>query len=374
MRIKEKTMGTGNKMKPTLSPKERAKKNRKIAIILLAEVLVLAVLVLVFFTVDKVTGIQKVVINEADIEINDSVAENKSMIGYTNIALFGIDSRSGSLGTGNRSDTIMVLSINDENKEVKLVSVYRDTFLNRLDGTYNKINSAYSVDGPKQAINALNANLDLNITDYVSVGFRGLVDAIDALGGVMIDVDSAEITHLNNYMKCIAEDLDIAQTPVENTGYQLLNGLQATAYCRIRYTAGNDFKRTERQREVIMAMVDEAKTASASTLNDIADAVFPLVSTTLSIDEILKMISDVTEYQIIEQTGFPFATNITTAVIGSKGDSVIPLDLATNVSLLHKLLFNEENYIVSDTVQKYSDAIKQETAPYITGSSTEDIN
>lgn len=121
------------------------------------------------------------------------------MSGYRNVALFGVDARDKSLGKGNRTDTIIVASINETTKEVKLVSVYRDTYLNIGNDSYNKANSAYAKGGPLQAINMLNMNLDLNITDYVTVGWAGVADTIDALGGVEIDVDESEINHLNNY-------------------------------------------------------------------------------------------------------------------------------------------------------------------------------
>ena len=145
------------------------------------------------------------------------------MKGYRNIALFGVDSTTGALTKNTRSDTIMIASINQDTGECKLVSIYRDTYLNLSNDSYNKCNAAYAKGGPEQAINMLNMNLDMNITDFVTVGFAGLTDAVDALGGVMIDVDDSEISHLNNYQLCIAEDLKRSYTPVKDTGYQLLD-------------------------------------------------------------------------------------------------------------------------------------------------------
>ena len=227
----------------------RKKKNSSKAIILLvAEVMVACILVYVaytlFFKVD-VTKVGKVNLNEETISqsINENVATNQQMSGYTNIALFGVDSREEELTKNTRSDTIMIASINNANGDIKLCSVYRDTYLNLSNDTYTKCNAAYAQGGPEQAISMLNMNLDMDIQDFVTIGFRGLTDVVDALGGVSIDVTDAEISHLNNYQSTMATELKLNYTPVTSSGVQTLNGLQATAYCRIRYTAGDDFRR-----------------------------------------------------------------------------------------------------------------------------------
>ena len=184
------------------------------------------------------------------------------MKGYWNVALFGVDAtKPDQLYKNSRSDSIMIASINLDNGEVKLVSVYRDTYLNIGNDNYRKCNTAYAAGGAQQAIEMLNANLDMDITDFVTVGYQALMDCIDGLGGVWIEVDESEIKHINNYQKTISKDVlnDRPYTEVTKTGYQLLDGLQATAYCRIRYTKGDDFKRAERQREVLQAIEDEAK-------------------------------------------------------------------------------------------------------------------
>lgn len=259
----------------------------------------------------------------------------------------------------------MIASIDQDTGECKLVSVYRDTYLNLSNDTYNKCNAAYAKGGPEQAINMLNMNLDLNITDFVTVGFAGLTDAIDAVGGVYIDVDDSEISHLNNYQLCIAENLKRTYTPVQNTGYQLLDGLQATGYCRIRYTAGDDFKRAERQREVLTAVADQAKKASIPTLTETANAVFDEVYTSLDLSEIVDMLSNVGAYYISETEGFPQEAYRRTGTIGSKGSCVIPTSLEDNVKWLHKFLFNADNYDPSSTVKECSEKIYQDTNGYL---------
>ena len=347
----------------------KTKKKRRRMVLFIIEIFVLLIMLVVLYGVLKTEKIGKITIKEEDIVINEEVETNVAMKGYRNIALFGVDARNGALGKGTRTDTIMIASINEDTKEVKLISVYRDTYLNLGNDSYNKANSAYAKGGPEQAINMLNMNLDMNITDYATVGFAGLVDTVDELGGVMIEVDEAEIDHLNNYQIGLAEDLDRSYTPVKSTGLQLLDGMQATAYCRIRYTKGDDFKRAERQREVLLAVAEEAKKASATTLNSIANKVFPQVSTSLSLDEILSLLGSIAEYEVGENTGFPFESNRTTGNIGSKGSCVVPYSLEENVELLHAYLFESETYTVSDSVSEYSDKVASDTSAYVGKSS-----
>lgn len=366
-RNSENVKTSGNSKGKKMSAKEREKKKRKKILLFIVEIFVLLVMVVVLYGVLKGEKVGKVELNEDELVINEEVKEREettNMRGYRNIALFGVDSTTGALTKNTRSDTIMIASVNQDTGDCKLVSVYRDTYLNLSNDTYNKCNSAYAKGGPEMAINMLNMNLDMNITDFVTVGFAGLTDTIDALGGIMIDVDSAEIHHLNSYQFTMAEDLKRPYNEVTSTGYQLLNGLQATAYCRIRYTAGDDFKRAERQREVLMAVAEKAKTASPATLNQIANDVFSEVYTSLDLTEIVELLGGISKYNIVGQAGFPDEQHRTTGTIGSKGSCVIPLDLKENVEWLHQFLF-DETYTVSSDVQAYSEKIKSDTGSYI---------
>ncbi len=357
------------KKKVPASAKKNSRKKRTKIILFIFEIFILLLMVVVLYGVLKVEKVGKVELDEEEIVINPEVEKNEetAMKGYRNIALFGVDSTTGALTKNTRSDTIMIASINQDNGECRLVSVYRDTYLNLSNDSYNKCNAAYAKGGPMQAINMLNMNLDMNITDFVTVGFAGLSDTIDALGGVMIDVDEAELKHLNNYQICMAEDLKRSYTPVAGTGYQLLDGLQATAYCRIRYTAGDDFKRAERQREVLMAIADKAKQASPATLNEVANAIFDKdeVYTSLDLSEIVGLLGDIAKYQIVDQGGFPEESMRETGTIGSKGSCVVPVSLADNVQWLHDFLFKDENYSPSSAVLEYSEKVKADTSGYI---------
>lgn len=350
--------------------RRRAQKKRKRIILFTVEIVLLVVVVAVGFMLFKGTKIQKVKINEEDIVINENVEANESMKGYRNIALFGVDARDKSLGKGNRSDTIIIASINEDTGDIRLCSVFRDTYLNLGNDSYSKCNAAYAKGGPEQAINMLNMNLDLNITDYVTVGFTGLEKVIDEIGGVSIDVAEDEIAHLNNYQISMVGKSDDNEhfyategkdyTAVTQSGKQKLNGLQATAYCRIRYV-GSDFQRAERQRTVLQEVMNTAKEVSPAKLEKVLDEVLPYVSTSLDVDEMVSMLGQVSKYNITASDGFPFESNRATGKVGKAGSCVIPNNLEQNVVLLQQFLFDNNAYVPSAQVSEYSKKVSADT-------------
>ncbi len=292
--------------------------------------------------------------------LDDETAE--LLDGYTNIALFGIDNRSsGNYESGN-SDSIMVCSINNETKEVKLLSVYRDTCMDvDGDGTLRKCNYAYNHGGPEQAIEMLNRNLDLNIQKYVSVDFNALAEAIDALGGIDLDITSDEAYYMNGSQGYIAETASHIGGNAANVsvGSQRVNGVQAVAYCRIRQTAGGDFGRAERQRKVLQSMVAELDGASIGEMNDMVNAVFDDIGTNLKLKQIIAMAVNVKDYEIVETHGFPY--DMKTGVFGQQGSLVVPCTLESNVRQLHADLFGNEEMEVSKEVSRISDEIQSFT-------------
>lgn len=348
--------------------KRKAKQKRRI-ILFTVEILALVVLLGVIVSVNTLGKMEKIQLNEEDIVINKHVESNQEMKGYRNIALFGVDSRKGKLGKGQRADTMMIASINRDTGDVKLCSVYRDTYLNLGNDKYNKANSAYAQGGPEQALNMLNWNFDMDIKEYVTVGFDALISTIDALGGVDIDVHENEISYLNDYQRSMfvekeGDPLNENIVKVTKSGMQTLSGLQATAYCRIRYV-GDDYGRTERQRKVLMACMDKAKQANPAKLVEILNSVLENVSTNLDVTEMIGILKDVNSYQIVKEGGVPFEGNRTSGKIGKKGDCVVPKDLTENVKLLHEFLFDVQDYEPSAQVKEYSDQIKSETAAYV---------
>lgn len=341
--------------------------------LLIVELVVLFLAVGIMYVVVTTTSeVEHMDIDEKNITINEEVIEamktevinDETVKGYRNIALFGVDSRDGDLGKGTRSDTIIIASINQDTQEIKLVSVFRDTFLNLGNDSYNKCNAAYAQGGPEQAINMLNTNLDLDITDYVTVGFDGLIDAVDSLGGIEMEITEKEITHLNNYQLSMAKKMGVDYTPVDHTGRQVLNGMQATAYCRIRYGGGDDFRRAERQRDVLTAMMNKAKGASVGELTGMVDAILPEIQTSLGVNEIVSVMGSVASYNVVASDGFPFEDSRAGADVGSKGSCVVPDDLEENVIALHEILYPEKNYTPSKQVESISEEIAAITDEY----------
>ena len=377
-------MGNSNRRPSAQDPRNRrrskrkAKKKRGKFILLGIEVLVLAVLVFVLIKVIGVTEKTDHVKFEDDVIINDGAKDAYAQVApgsksgetiqqmYKQVVLFGVDSREGQLNKGTRTDTIIIASINKETNEIKLCSVFRDTYLNLSNDDYNKCNSAYAKGGPEQAINMLNMNLDMNIENYITVGFKGVVKTVDSLGGVPIDVQSNEISHLNNYQYCMNDELNLGgYTEVTSTGLQTLNGLQATAYCRIRYTGDGDFTRARRQRDVVTQMSEKAKQTDVTKLVGIAEDALNYVSTNFTSDEIIDVAKNASKYTVVGSDGFPFESNRTTGTIGSKGSCVIPKDLTTNVTMLHKFFFDVDDYDPSDKVKECSVKVASDTNPYL---------
>lgn len=350
-----------DRLKKEERKKRLRKRRRRRILVLVTEVIILAALCVVAYGIFKLGKLNHLSLN---VDNNGWTQD-----GYTNIALFGSDSRGdtdevGENGEPTRSDTIIIASLNNETKEVKLVSVYRDTMLEQEGQHYDKANVAYAQGGPEEAVSMLNRNLDLDIQDYVSVNFLALADVVDLLGGVDMDLTDEEVVHMNNYCVETSEvtGKDYEKIEPEVAGTYHLNGVQAVSYARIRYTAGGDFTRTERQRLLIEKIVEKVKDAGIIKMNKIIDTVLPEVSTSLTSTEILKMASGVFDYSLGETKGFPFDAATPESVPGYSGSYVVPVGLENNVIQLHKFLFPDEEYTPTEKLTSISDNIA-----YITG-------
>ena len=352
------------KIKQPLTKKQRRKKRRKTLIIIEVIVLILVVLFLIAWLKFGLIDFNKL----KNIGKNDLDDETIGLLqGYQCIALFGVDNRSnGDYSTGH-SDSIMIACINNETKEVRVVSLYRDTSLMININNKNlilKCNSAYQNGGPEAALEMLNRNLDLNIQEYVAVDFNALADVIDDIGGVEIELTPEECKYMNNvvgdYGGYIGEVAKVTGKHSDGVapGLQTLNGVEATAYCRIRSTAGGDFKRAERQRTVMSQMVNKIKNMSATQALKLAtdDNVLKEISTSLSPSEIAVLAKSMRDYSLGATTGFPFDK---AGYDGgqSKGYLLVPCTLESNVSKLYFFFFNKENYVPSQEVKKISKEI-----------------
>ena len=344
------------------------KKRRKRKLILfIIEIIILILVAGALFVFSKLDLINTKKLDTSKVGKSDVSAETqKTFEGYTTIACFGLDNREqGVYDTGN-SDTIMIMNINNDTKEVSLVSVYRDTYLNVAakgeSEKFRKANSAYAYGGPEQAVTMLNRNLDIDIDNYVAFDFKAVAETIDILGGVDINVESEEERkYLNDYVSYTSQYVGGSDAPVEHTGLQTLNGVQAVSYARIRYTAGDDYKRAERQRRVLTEMIKKAKQANLSEINDLINTVFPQISTDLSKKDIISMAAVMIKYDMANSGGFPYSRDTFTPKNKKLGSVVVACDLESNVIELHKRLFGTEDYVPSATVKEYSEKIADES-------------
>lgn len=328
-----------------MSRNKEKKKRRGLKIFgitVLVLVIILAILVgsIFWYINSKLSKMQTIDLNEEDLNVSSQVEENLSE--YRNIAIFGIDSREDTYSKGNRSDCIIIASINNNTKEVKLLSVYRDTYVEIEGHGLDKITHAYSYGEAPLAIKTLNSNLDLNIKEFITVNFDAVKDIIDSIGGVEMSITSEEVPHISGITKA---------------GTYNLTGEQALAYARIRYASGGDYKRTERMRDVLTAVANKVKTMNVSQLNNLVDELLPKVYTNITAADIFSLFPSIASFNITESIGWPYET---------KGITLdrwygVPVTLESNVKQLHQELFNETEYEPSETVKTISNSIVQKT-------------
>lgn len=330
--------------------RRRAKRRRRI-MFLITEIFILFALVVVGYGMMKYSKIEKSTFEKDSIKVNDGVKTD----GYTTIVLFGGDSREGELEAGTHADTMMIASIDNKTKEIKIVSVYRDMLARQADGAIKKANNGYFVGGPEGAINMLNMNLDLDIQDYVTVDFVAVADAIDMLGGIDVEITENEAVELNRFL---AETIVFTGKDAENVsaGLQHLNGVQAVTYARIRQNVGGDYARTDRQRLVVQKMIEKVK-KNPLKINDMIDEIFPKVSTSFSMGDIMKLATGLAFYDIGETSGYPFEK--TDGNVAGIGSVVIQLGHVENVEELHAFLYPKDEYTVSATVRDIAGQVEQ---------------
>ena len=348
---------------------EKPKTKSKALKIFLRIILVILIIIVILagiaagLVADKLGKINVEEIDKTAIGISEETKEELS--GYRNIALLGIDSRADDYGLGNRSDCIIIASMDQKTKNIKLMSVYRDTYMQVEEhgkAVLDKVTHAYAYGGAQNSLKALNTNLDLNISEYVTVNFDAVIAAVDAMDGITIDIDNSEIKYINDYINATSQSSGVKSSSITKAGKQKLDGVQAVAYSRIRYTAGGDYKRTERMRDVIMrtvieAMLTKAKSLSVGQLNKLVDTILPRVSTNISVTEILGLVPSIASFNITDSLGWPYET---------KGITLdrwygVPVTLESNVEQLHREVFGQADYTVNSTIKNISDQIVKKT-------------
>lgn len=345
----------------------KKKRRRRIMVMIIAEIIALVAIFSYAFMARMMAKIQHSEEFEiSEIKTNDiAVDAEEQMKGYWTIAIFGVDARDNSIEKSTNSDVIILCNVNRDTGEIKLVSVYRDSYLNINDsGSYTKINQAYFVGGPKQAVEALNRNLDLQIQDYMTFNWKAVANAIDVLGGVDIELSKAEFYYINSFITETVKATGIGSHQLTHDGMNHLDGVQAVAYGRLRLM-DTDYARTERQRKVIAQAFEKSKQADMQTLLNLIGAVFPQVSTSIGVDDLVSNAKNISRFHLGETTGFPQARG--DANMGKKGAVVVPATLESNVIELHKFLFGDESYTPSETVKKISAKISSDTGIYKEG-------
>lgn len=349
--------------------KKRRMKVWQKALLFFAELVVLCVVVVAWYIVDKFSKleIQEIDREAIDLVIAPEVKANETLKGYTNYLLLGTDARDNSLealnktGEGN-TDAIIIASLNNDTKEVKLVSVYRDTLLmvpasGKFNDTYRKATEAFFYSGVEATISMVNLNLDLNITDYVMVNFEALIRIVDAMGGVDLEITEDELYWLNEYLRDTGLNTGRTYTTVPNSGMVHLDGIQATAYCRIRYADGTlDYGRAERQRKIISLIFEKAKKMNITQLTNAINGVLDNVVMSVPASEILSMVPSVFDFSLVDQTGFPFEKFGSMKKVPELNiaDPVFAMTLESNVSELHKYLFGVDNYEPTSRIKDIS--------------------
>ena len=364
---KKKEVQSNNDEIPKAMKKEnnnqKDKKTKKKGLRLFGKIVLVLIILLaiiigsIFFAIySKLSKMQQIDLNEEDLGVSSQAEETLSE--YRNIAIFGVDSRSNNLEQGNRSDCIIIASINNSTKEVRLISVYRDTYVQIEGHGLDKITHAYSYGSAPLAIKTLNTNLDLNIKEFVTVNFDSVAEAVDELGGVTINIESQEeLRYLNSYIGETSRVTGKTSEKVQDIGQQYLNGVQAVAYSRIRYTEGGDYKRTERMRTVIEAMANKLKTKSIGEMNSFVDCILPKVYTNIKSSDVFALMPSVINFKIGRSMGWPYET---------KGITLdrwygIPITLESNVVKLHKEIFDDANYVATDEIKSISNSIVNKT-------------
>ena len=349
------------------SRKARRRKARKVLLII--EIIVLIILLGFLYIMLKFGRIDFQDIGETT--KNEVTKESQEVLkGYENIALFGVDNRSNGQYDGGNSDSIMIASINNDTKEVKIVSVYRDTCMDvDGEGKLRKCNYAYNHGGAKAAVNMLNRNLDMDISDYVAVDFYALAECVDAVGGLDLTISEKEASVMNKEYISYTSDIVGKKSKKVQAGESVhCDGIQTVSYCRVRYTASGDFGRAARQRIVLQKLIAKMKSANILELNNLIDSLFDDISTSLSVGEITSLASAVRDYTLAATYGYPYKK---AGINPGKtyGDLVVPCTVEDNVKQLYSDLFGEQDHQASSTVKNISEKIET-----FTGLGADDAN
>ncbi len=311
-------------------------------------------LVLVLILLLSIYGVRSLMFGKTTDLLEPTEKKTLPQKGFYTVAVFGVDSRDGNIDRA-LSDVNMIAVLNRETGELRLCSVYRDTFVQiNEEGKHHKFNEAYFKGGAEQALWALKYNLDIVPDDYVTFNWKAVIDAINIMGGVDIEITEPEFAYINAFITETVEATGIGSVQLKHAGMNHLDGVQAVAYARLRLM-DTDFNRTERQRKVVSLLMDKVKKADMKKRIEVVTSVLPETRTSISIGDLLPLADDVGRIYIGKTDGFPFDRKTTWI---EKKDCVVPVTLESNVIKLHEFLFDKKNYVPSSSVKKVSDYIE----------------
>lgn len=359
----EELMSAERKRQKRSEKQKKAKKRRRrlIAIVALEAILLTAALAFIW-VISKYDTIQKPNWGKNNVERNTAMDEQvieEMKKGYTDIMVFGVDAGS-TLDGGSGADVNILVHINNDTGEIKLVSFYRDLYLNTGGSNFRKLTDIYRRDGAEGALGAINMNMDLHVDQFVTVNWESIAETINRLGGIDVNVPDVMISQMNGYITETVKTTGIGSRQLKKGGLQHLDGIQTVAYCRIRkinvpgYSAG-DYGRTERQREVIGLLLQKVKTCSLQQLSDITDVMLPNILTNVEFKDILGMLGNVFKYNIADSSGYPFnqvsaGEDVSYAVYSS--------NMLGDVDQLHRYLYGDDTgYEVSEHVKNVANKL-----------------
>lgn len=318
---------------PQQQPKKKKKKKSRVGKTVFVLILVLliaatSVFGIVYNTASKID--YKPETHEDNVYVDSSSLMHDSNV--TNILLIGVDGSSSD--TSLRSDTMLLVSIDRNNKKIKLTSFLRDTWaVIPSNKAYSKLNAACSYGGAQLVLDTIEYNYNVEIDHYMLVGFDMFSTIIDSVGGIEVEVTEKEA----EFMRATAK----VTRNIQSGESVHMDGAQALVYCRIR-KLDSDFMRTYRQRKVITALIDKAKSTDLLSLKNLADTVLPMVQTDISPMELTKLIFGAAKFIGYDIKSERVPNDDTWSYKTIRGQSVIVTDFDANIQFLKNYLYSTD--------------------------------
>ena len=322
---------------------------------------VLSLVMVLVILIGTVLGFYKHIKNKIYVKKEPSISNNdsefKEVEGITNVLLIGVDARD--LDEPCRSDSMIIATLDNNNKKVKLTSLFRDTLVDIPGHGEAKLNSAYMLGGPELLMKTVKETYNVNIDKYIRINFWGFETIVDYIGGIEVDVKDYQLEELNKY---IGESTGGNDCPVEKTGIQTLNGKQALSYARIRYNVGDEYERTDRQREVIFKVIEKLQNTKPSKYLGVMNTMLEYIKTNIDPLEALNMAYTIYKFPSldVEQLQIPLVALSETRNYKELG-SVFLMDRLQNASILYNFIY--ENIYPNEEQFNY-DSLKTELQKY----------